>query len=156
MKRYRVVLQDSERTYLQHQLAEGKFRGTKLRRAYILLGADEHQDGKQMNDAQIMLAYGGSAVTLYNTRRRFVEEGFERALHGKPRPVNRKRKLDGRAESHLLALRCSDPPAGESRWSLRLLADKMVELGYVASISTQGISDVLKKHPSSPGKSNRG
>ena len=156
MKRYRVVLQDGERTYLQHQLAEGKFRGTKLRRAHILLGADEHEDGKHMTDEQIMLAYGGSAVTLYNTRRRLVEEGFDRALHGKPRPVNRQRKLDGRAESHLIALRCSDPPAGESRWSLRLLADKMVELGYVESISAQGISDALKKHLSNPGRSSRG
>lgn len=156
MKLYRVVLQDGERSYLQHQLAAGKFRGTKLRRAHILLGSDEHEQGKQMTDEQIMLAYGGSAVTLYNTRRRFVEEGFDRALHGAPRPVNRKSKLDGRAESHLIALRCSDPPAGENRWSLRLLADKLVELGYVESISRQGISDVLKKHPSNRGRSNLG
>lgn len=152
MKRYRVVLQDAERTYLQHQITEGMFRGTKLRRAHILLGADEHAQGKQMTDAQIMTAYGGSEVTLYKTRRRFVEEGFDQALHGKPRPVNRKSKLDGRAESHLIALRCSDPPAGENRWSLRLLANKMVELGLVESISRQGISDALKKHQSNPGR----
>lgn len=152
MKRYRVILDDGERTYLGHQIAEGKFRGTKLRRAQILLGADEHEQGKQMTDEQIMTAYGGSAVTVYNTRRRLVEEGFDRALHGKPRPVNRKSKLDGRAESHLIALRCSDPPTGENRWSLRLLADKIVELGFVESISRQGISDALKKHLSSLGK----
>lgn len=155
-KRYRVQLTDEQRQFLTHQVTQGKLRATKLRRAQILLGSDEHPDGKQMTDQQIMHAYGGNQVTVYHTRRRFVEEGFELAFHGKARPINSRRKVDGRAVSQLIALRCSDPPAGENRWSLRLLADRMVELGLVKSISRQGVSDVLKKHRSNPGASSPG
>lgn len=155
-KRFRVELTDAEREFLTEQLAQGKFRATKLRRAQILLGSDEHTDGKRMTDEQITQAYGPSSVTIHNTRRRFVKQGFDLALHGKPRPINTPRKIDGRAESQLIALRCSDPPAGENRWSLRLLADRIVELGMVESISRQGVSDVLKKHQLSLGGSSPG
>lgn len=156
MKRYRVVLSAAEREYLSQAVREGKFRGTKLLRAQILLACDEPPEGKGMSDEQILHAYGGCVVTIYNTRRRYVEEGIDLALHGKPRPINAKRKIDGRAESKLIALRCSDPPEGENRWSLRLLADRLVELGYVESITRQGVDLVLKKHRLSLGKSNLG
>lgn len=156
MKRYRVELSAAEREYLQDQLHAGKFKGMRLRRAQVLLGADESAGGKQMKDAEIEHAYGGSIRSIEMTRRRFVEEGFEIALHGHPRPVNRKSKIDGRAESHLIALRCSDALEGANRWTLRLLADKLVELGYVESISRQGVSDVLKKHHLSLGRSSHG
>lgn len=151
MAHHRVDLTVAEREFVEQQIHQGKFKGKRLQRAQILLALDEHGDRKRMSMDEVVRAYGCSRGTVNNTRRRFVEEGFELALHGKPRPVNRKSKLDGRAESQLLALRCSDPPSGQSRWSLRLLADKMVELGYVDSITHQGISDVLKKLQSSPG-----
>lgn len=109
-----------------------------------------------MRDEDIHHAYGASLGAIENTRRRFVEEGFELALHGKERPYNGKRKVDGRLESQILALRCSDVPQGASRWTLRLLADTVVELGYVDNISYGSINNVLKKHQSSHGKSNLG
>lgn len=152
MKKYRVTLSSTERSYLTHQINGGKFSHTRLRRAQILLGSDESEGGKCMSDVQIQQAYGGSTRNVENTRRRFVEEGFDLALNGKERPVNSRRKIDGRAESQLIALRCSTPPDGSNHWSLRLLANRMVELGYVESISHQGVGDVLKKHKLSPGK----
>lgn len=155
-KRHRVELTAEQRQELMQAISAGQFRGCRLRRAQILLGSDEHPQGKRMTDEQIVHAYGGTSVTVYHTRRRFVEGGFELALHGKARPTNARRKIDGRVECQLIALRCSDPPAGENRWSLRLLADRLVELGLVESISRQGVSDVLKKHRSNPGASSPG
>lgn len=110
-----------------------------------------------MTDEQIHKAYGASLSAVERTRRRFVEKGFEMALHGKERPVNAKRVIDARAESHLIAMRCSSElPKGHNKWTLRLLADRMVELGYVESISHQGVSNILKKHQLSLGKLSRG
>lgn len=152
MAHYQVELTIAEREFLEQQISDGKFKATRLRRAQILLGVDEHNGRKKMTMDEVVQAYGCSRGTVRNTRRRFVEEGFELALNGSPRPVNRKSKIDGRAQSHLIALRCSDPPAGESRWTLRLLGENLVELGYVDSISPQGVSDILKKLPSNPGE----
>lgn len=151
MKRYRVTLSIAEREFLINQINSGKYKNTRLRRAQILLGSDESIEGKNLTDEQINISYGASISTIERTRQRFVEEGFEQALHGKPRPVNAKRKIDGRAESQLIALRCSDPPEGINKWTLRLLADQLVELGYVDSISHQSVSDTLKKHQLSLG-----
>ena len=121
-----------------------------------MLGADESEGGKQMTDVAIRQAYGGSSRAIEMTRQRFVEEGFDKALHGKERPYNGKRKVDAQVESQIIALRCSDAPEGASGWSLRLLADRAVELGYLESISKQGVSNILKKHQLSLGKSNPG
>jgi len=156
MKRYRVNLGVAERELLKRGISAGKYKNTKLRRAQILLGADESEDGLCMRDEDIRHAYGASLGAIENTRRRFVEEGFNLALHGKERPYNGNRKIDARAESHLLALRCSEVPAGSNSWTLRLLSDKMVELGYVETISHQAVSDILKKHQLNPGGSNLG
>jgi hypothetical protein len=152
MKRNRVILTAGQREFLSEQIALGDFKATKLRRAQILLGVDEHVDGKQMTTEEVVIAYGCSRATVHNTRSRFFKNGFDLALNGLPRPVNRKSKIDGRVQSQLIALRCSDPPAGESRWSLRLLSEKLVELELVESISRQGVSDVLKKLPSNLGE----
>lgn len=151
MERNRVILTAGQREFLSEQIALGNFKATKLRRAQILLGVDEHADGKQMTTDQVVTAYGCSRSTVHNTRSRFCKEGFDLALNGLPRPVNRKSKIDGRVQSQLIALRCSDPPLGETRWSLRLLGEKLVELELVESISRQGVSDILKKLPSNPG-----
>lgn len=151
MAHHRVELTTAEREFLLQQISQGKFKATKLRRAQILLALDEGNSRRRMSMDQVVQAYGCSRGTINNTRRRFVEQGFELALNGKPRPVNRKSKIDGRAQSQLIALRCSDPPEGEKRWTLRLLGEKLVELGYVDSISLQGVHDALKKLPSKPG-----
>jgi transposase len=127
-------------------ISSGKYKNTKLKRGQILLGCDESEDGKGMTDEEIKRAYDVSLRTIERTRKRFIEDSYEIALHGKPRPVNREKILDGRVESHLIALRCSEVPAGNNKWTLRLLAEKMVELEYVEHISRQSVHKILKKH----------
>ena len=151
MKKYRVRLLASEREELKRLIASGTYKHTKQRRAQILLAADESPEGKQMKDAGIAQAYGVQLRTVERTRQRFVEQGYQIALHGKPREVSREKVFDSRVEASLIALRCSSVPEGSSQWSLRLLADKMVELAYVESISYESVRQILKKHRSSPG-----
>ena len=152
MKKYRVTLRLEEREELRELIKSGKYKNTKLKRAQILLGSDESEGGKKMTDEEIKRAYDVGLRTIERTRQRFVEDSYEIALHGKPRPVNREKVLDGRVESHLISLRCSDVPAGHNKWSLRLLADKMVELEYVEEISHQSVSNLLKKIQLNRGK----
>jgi len=156
MKRNRVVLTGAQRAFLRHLISSDQLKSTKLRRAQILLGIDEHVKGKGLTTDQIVSAYSCSRATVHNVRSRCVKQGFDFALNGKPRPVNRQSKIDGRAESQLIALRCSDPPVGETRWTLRLLADKLVELQLVDSITPEGVNYVLKKLPSNRGGLNPG
>lgn len=104
-----------------------------------------------MKDEDIAQAYDVRVRTVERLRQRFVEEGYEIALQGKKRQVERKKVFDSRVETKLIALRCSDVPAGSNKWSLRLLADKMVELEYVESISHESVRQLLKKHQLSPG-----
>ena len=146
------VLHSSQKTWASSlKLAPG-IMVTTSKDILTAIASDEGPGGKALTDAQISVAYNCSARTVENTRRRFVEEGFDLALNGKPRPVNRKSKIDGRVQSQLIALRCSDPPAGHNKWSLQLLGDKLVELQLVESISRQGVADALKKLPSNPGE----
>jgi transposase len=152
MKRNRVVLNGAQRLFLEEQISGGKLKGTKLRRAQILLGVDEAEQGKGLTTDQVVTSYGCSRATVHNVRSRFVKQGFDLALNGKPRPVNRKSKIDGRGQSQIIALRCSDPPDGESRWTLRLMCDKVIELGIVDDITPQGMDYILKKLPSNPGE----
>ena len=152
MKIYPVPLTESEERELIHLIASGKYKKTKLKRAQILLASDESDGGKRMKDEEIVKAYDVSVRTVARVRQRFVEDGYEIALHGKPRPVNREKILDGRVESQLLALRCSDVPAGANSWTLRLLADTMVELEYVESISHESVRQILKKVQSNLGR----
>ena len=141
MKKYKVTLTADERNSLQDLIAAGKAPAQKLAHARILLKADQAVGWK---DADIADAFALSVRTVERLRQRFVEEGFEAAL--KPKAVPRlPRKVDGQLEAHLVALACSDPPAGRQRWTLRLLADKLVELELVASLSHEGVRQVLKK-----------
>jgi transposase len=110
-----------------------------MKRAMILLKADEG-----MTDPQIMAALNTSRPTVERIRKRFVTGGLEKALNEDPRP-GQKRKLDGRAEAKLIAISCSNPPAGHDHWALRLLADRLVELGMVESISHECVRQMLKK-----------
>ena len=148
-KRYRVTLTQQERQELQQLVSRGKADARKLAHARILLQADESEGGPRRTDEQVASALDGSTRTVERVRERFVEEGLDAALL--PRPGKRvyARKLDGRREARLIALACSRPPAGKARWTLRLLADKLVELKVVDSISHEAVRQALKKTNSS-------
>lgn len=140
-----------EQEHLKNIIRSRKPSAPQVKRSYVLLAADENGQ-KKWTDARIRETYGPGIRTIERLRRRFVEDGLATALNGKPRPATREKVFDGRVESHLVALRCSDPPPGQDSWSLRLLADKMVELEYVEGISHESVRQLLKKTRSSPGR----
>ena len=138
-KKYIVKLTDEERQSLLELTSKGKIRARMMKRAQILLKADEG-----LKDAEIMSALSTSRPTVERIRKRFVQGNLEKALHEDPRPGS-KTKLDGRAEAQLIALACSEAPDGHERWTLRLLADKLIELDVVESISHETVRQYLKK-----------
>jgi hypothetical protein len=150
-KRYRVTLTEEERQELEKMVSAGKAAARKLVRARILLLADQADGGPARSDPEITEALGCGRATVERTRKQFVEEGFEAVLD--PRPTTRiyERRLDGTAEAHLVALACGAPPEGRARWTLRLLADRMVGLGYVESVCHEAVRQTLKKTNSSLG-----
>jgi transposase len=138
-----VRLTAAERAELQRMVDEGKRAGSVLKRAWVLLKADA--DGPKWKDPEIAEAYGVSLSTVHRVRQAFVEEGLGAALERK-RPTNRQyRKLDGAQEAQLVAIACSQPPAGRKRWTLQLLADRLVELRIVDAISHECVRTTLKK-----------
>src|SRR5579871_1109992 len=145
-KLYRVDLTDQEQMELERLTRAGKVSARKMKRAQILVKA-----ALDWRDEEIMQALDCSRSTVERTRRRFVEGGLEKALNEEARPGQR-RKLDGRGEAHLVALACSERPDSQARWSMRLLADKLVELGVVDSISHETVRQTMKKMTSNPGK----
>lgn len=145
MKFHRVTLTDTEIKILEGITRKGKRSALIVRNAYILLNADEGVKGKGQKDADIAGLLGITTRTLENIRKKFVLDGFEAALYGKKSERPYTRKIDGDTEAHLVALSCSAPPKGYARWSLRLLADRMVELEYADSISHETVRTVLKK-----------
>lgn len=145
MKKYKVTLTKEEIDELQSMTQKGKRSARVLKNALILLNVDEGEYGPGKTDQDVAEVLQVTTRTLENIRKRFVEEGFEAALGSKPRRRGYDRKMDGEAEAHLIALSCSEPPEGFSRWSLRLLADKMVALDYVESLSHETVRRVLKK-----------
>jgi transposase len=150
-KKYIVTLVDEERRMLQDMLSRGKAAARKLMHARILLKADAAAGGPAWEDPSIAEALEVARATVERVRKEFVEEGLEAALERrKPRRVYA-RKLDGDGEAHLVALACQEPPEGRSRWTLRLLADRMVQLAYVDQISYQTVRRTLKKTRSSLG-----
>jgi transposase len=138
-KKYMVKLESDERTQLLDLTSKGAIGARKMKRAQILLKADEG-----WKDEHIIQALNTSRSTVERTRKRFVEGGLDKALNEDPRPGQRM-KLDGTAEAHLVALTCSDAPGGRDHWPLRLLADKLVELGVVESISYETVRQAMKK-----------
>jgi transposase len=146
MNKYKVTLTAEERHELQGLIAAGKAAAKKLTHARILLKADAADGGPAWPDGRIAGALDVSADTVARVRQRFVEEGLEAALVRKKqdRP-SRERKLDGRAEARLIALACSAPPAGRKGWTLRLLADRLVELEIVETVSHETVRRVPKK-----------
>ena len=144
-KLYRVNLTQEEREYLLGITRRGKSSGRKVKRSLILCKADEG-----LTDQQVAEALMVGPATVGRVRQRFVEGGLKRALDDLPRPGQR-RKLDGKGEAHLVAVACSSPPEGHTRWTLRLLADHAVKLGLTGSISRETVRQVLKKTNSSRG-----
>jgi transposase len=144
-KRYRVRLVDDERAYLESLLSAGKAAARTLTHARILLKADEGPAGPGWADEAIADALEVNRSTVERVRQRCVEEGFDAALRPRPSRQVRLRKLDGAQEAQLVALACSPPPNGRDRWSLHLLADKLVELEVVDSISYESVRRTLKK-----------
>lgn len=155
-KKYIVSLTEKERQELEELTRKGKSSARKINHARILLKADINQINGEWNDDQISQALEVSRSTIERVRQRFVEEGLEQALNPRPRNSLKLRKIDGEAEAHLIALACSEPPSGYSRWTLRLLAEQMVVLEYVETISHESVRQVLKKTKSNLGYKNVG
>ena len=148
-KKYVVDLTAEERTTLEQLVQRGKSSARTLTRARILLQADEG-----LTDEEIAMALTVSLATVERTRQRFVESNLE-ALNERPRPGG-PRKLSGKQEAQLIAVACTPAPSGQPHWTLRLLADKVVELGFADSIARETVRQVLKKIPSSPGSTSSG
>lgn len=146
MKKYIVRLSGEERKSLKSLVSLGKGPARMFTTARILLKADVGEGGPGWPDEKIGEALDVTVQTIERVRKQLVEEGLEAVLNRRKyiQKVSRK-KLDGDAEAHLITLACSETPEGYTRWSLRLLADRMVELGYVESISHEAVRRVLKK-----------
>lgn len=144
VKKYVVNLTEAERQYLEQFTKTGKHAAYQINHARILLKADQNQTGGSWRDTDIKEALDVSIRTIERVRQRFVEEGMELAIKARP-GAGRKQKLTGELEAHLVALRCSEVPKGKGRWTLQLLADQMVELGYVETLSHECVRQVLKK-----------
>lgn len=151
MKKYRVTLTAEERGQLEQVLGRGKADVRKLKHAQILLKADDAETGPGESDEAVAEAVGVGVATVQRVRQRFVEEGLEAAIS--PYRLGHRiyqRKLDGDQEAHLIALACAPPPQGRGRWTLRLLAEQMVALEYVESVSRETVRQTLKKTSSGP------
>ncbi len=146
MKKYTVTLSKDERDTLREITFKGTHKSQKILNAQILLGCDEgeHQMERSTNE-EIARVLGTSMRKIDRVKKRFVLEGMETALIKKKGSRVYERKTDGDFEAHLIALSCSEPPEGFSRWSLRMLADKVVELDYIDSISHETVRGILKK-----------
>jgi hypothetical protein len=147
MKRtYIVRLTEEERQHLEKLTSSGTLPARTLKRAHILLKSDNGPQGSNWTYEQVRQAFDVAHV-----RKSYVEEGLQAALYRKPPKREYQRCLDGEGEARLVALACSEPPAGYQRWSLRLLRDRFVRLGHVETISHETIRAALKKTSSNPG-----
>jgi hypothetical protein len=144
--KYRFSLSQDERAELEAIVAKGKHNSQKVLNALILLNYDEDAPKpRTLGEQDISNVLKVSAMKIHRTKQRFVVEGLDIALNGRKGARIYKRKADGDFEAHLVALSCSDPPKGQAQWSLRLLADRVVELGYIENVSHETIRRVLKK-----------
>lgn len=147
MKKYVVQLTEDERKHLYELISAGSASARMLNRARILLKADvsEHAEGEPLIDRQIAPMLETSTATVQRVRERFCRQGLEAALERSAPDRVYRRSFDGRAEARLIALACSQAPEGRERWSMRLLADKAVEMGIVESVSHETVRKTLKK-----------
>jgi DNA-binding transcriptional ArsR family regulator len=144
-KKYPVTLTQTKREHLKSLIAAGTAPARKLTHARILLKADQSPEGPGWVDEEVAEAVETSQPTVSRVRKQYFEEGLEAALNRRPPNREYHRKLDGEQEARLVALACSEPPEGRARWSLRLLADRMVELEIVDDLSYQTVRRTLKK-----------
>ncbi len=144
-KIYRVTLTEEERTQLKALTSKGKGAARRLTHARILLLADQTQDEGAWKDADIAQALGIHARTVERVRERCVEEGVEAALNHKQPRKKRSKVLDGAAEARLTQLACTEAPDGHERWSMQMLADKLIELEVVETVSRETVRTTLKK-----------
>ena len=155
--KYRFALTQEERLELEVIVSKGKHKSQKVLNALILLNCDENAPApRKLSEEGIADVLKISAMKLYRVKRRFVEEGLQVALNGHKGQRIYEKKADGEFEARLIALSCSKPPSGHIRWSLRLLADRVVELQYTDSISYETVRRVLKKTNLSLGKEKGG
>ena len=145
MKKYHINLTPEERKELETITTKGKRNARIIQSAYILLNCDNSTQKKPRKDADIAQFLGITERTIENIRKKFVLDGYEIALNGKPNERIYKRNIDGDTEAHIIALSCSKPPKGYARWSLRMLADKAIELNYIDTVSHETVRSVLKK-----------
>lgn len=151
--RYAIDLTNAEHAALRELLSKKKVKRSTIINAYILLKADRSCG---WTNTDIAAAYDVSTKKVEQLKKRFVEEGFEAALYRKPVTNAHRRKITGDEEAHLIALCCGQAPEGHERWTLRMLADKMVELDIIASVSHETIRRTLKKATLNPGKRKNG
>ena len=149
MKKQKINLSAPEREWLYRYTQSGSNNHQAFKRAQILLAVDEYSDA--LKDADIAKIVGVSPVTIYNSRKRYLDRGVEQAVNRKVRkdkgtPV----KVDGRVEAQIIALACSKTPKEEPKWTLKMLAEGIIKLDLVESISTEKIRQVLKKHAQTP------
>jgi hypothetical protein len=146
MPKFIVTLTEEERADLRHLVRAGSARARKRLHAQVLLQADASPDGPDWTDDRIREALHVSPSTIHRIRQRFVEESLESALSGRPMPRRPdKVKLGAGLDAHLVALACSDPPHGAARWTVRLLADRLVESGRIDGVSEETVRKALKK-----------
>jgi transposase len=152
MKKESIKLTEAQRQSLEQILSKGKALAWTLKHAQVLLKVDRGPQGPGWSTSQIVEAYGVSRSTVERICRLYREQGLDAALFRRPQPPRpEKRKLDGEAEAHLVALLCAEKPEGAECWSLRLVRDKLVELEIVESVSHETVRQVLKKTSSSHG-----
>lgn len=144
-KKYIVRLSEDERCQLTRLVKTGKSAAYKRQRAQILLQVDENRSTGGLPDKAIAELLDVGVRTVERVRCRLVEKGFEKVLEREPQSGKRPPRLDGEQEAHLIALSCSQPPEGHSRWTLKLLAGQMVALNYVGSVCSETVRRVLKK-----------
>lgn len=149
---YKVTLTKEERGQLKAVISKGKHSSLQYRNACILINCDEGVYSQKLQNEQIAQVLQINTKTVERLKQRFVEEGFEACMERKPYPQKKEIKTDGDFEAHLIALSCSEAPKGYTRWSLRMLADKMVEFKYVDNVSHETIRQVLKKTKLSHGR----
>lgn len=152
MIRYTIKLTKNEVEELMSIINKGSHTSQTFRVAYILLNCDEGKYSEKVTNEQISKVLKVGMRTIDRVKKKFVEEGFEAVLERRPTQRIYEKKMDGDTEAKLVTLCCSEPPKGFAKWSLRLLADKMVELKYVESITHVTVRSVLKKTNLSPGK----
>ena len=150
-RKYRVQLSPEERQELKALVSRGRAAAYRQTHARILLLSDEVQGDVAMKDEEIARSLQIGSATVERVRRRCVEEGVEAALGRREQLRRREKKLDGSGEAHLIALACGEPPEGRASWTLKLLADRLVEREIVESISPETVRQTLKKTNSSPG-----